>query len=120
MLLYFNIATKELREQKATLHTCRCAVDTLLEEIDSRRYNADSDLHDCRLIPKRVNVKGTLSPNSDVASGVCKIQRNLPVLMTEADELAYQNLKNYEVKVMHAMQGHQEKFELQKKYCERK
>ena len=31
---YFNVATKEQQNSKASLHSCRCVIDTLLEEID--------------------------------------------------------------------------------------
>ena len=88
MLKYFNIATKELQKQKSSLHSCRCVIDSLLEEIEAKKDDIDSDLYDCKFFPKRVSIKGTLSPSSDFESGVCKIQSDSIGLMTEAEKQA--------------------------------
>ena len=55
LLEYFDIATNEIQKRNATLHDCRCVIDSLVEIIESKTDEPDFVLFNCKFKPTRTS-----------------------------------------------------------------
>ncbi len=72
MLSEINSVTLLLQMGNATLADCRMCVDSLLQDVEQYRVDAQSYLYDCRLGKKYLAIDATIAPDTEFEIGCCQ------------------------------------------------